>query len=381
VRTAHIQGMKPAQRGTTGQVNFPHRSHASHSRALEDALVRSRRLVLLLAVVSAVSLAAPATASSVAPAVPDGAIPLEGGGYALELSAPTPAWYTDELHAQVIAAGAQGVPIPDEADIPASALAWTGIRPGAWMIFPAWCTMNFVFGGSSAATAELESEASAGKTNNGKSDGNTKANNGQGNGKNGNGSGGGGAGSGWYIGTAGHCTDVGEEVTLIAAPGVLMNIGRTVRSYNDEIGKDFALVEIYPDMVQYINPSMAIVGGPQGVAQPAIGDPVLHTGHGAAVGTGGTPRAGVVAYTGDGDHNFNSAYGWVGAATPGDSGSGVRHVGGAAVGNLTHLVVGTEYAPAYIAGTTAPYMEQLAGVPICYGEIVASPLPSPVCAS
>jgi hypothetical protein len=345
--------------------------------------VRSRLLVLL-AVISAIALAFPANAVT-SQQLPEGAIPLEGGGYALPLGAPSPDWYTAELHAQILAAGAEGVPIPDDADIPASALAWTGIRPGSWMFFPSWCTMNFIFGGTSTApAAELESETSAGreKTNNGggkKDDpGGGKANNGGGPKSDGSG---GSAGSGWYIGTAGHCADVGEEVTLIAAPGLLMNIGKAVRSYNDEIGKDFALIEIYPEMVQYINPSMAIVGGPQGVAQPAIGDPVLHTGHGVAVGTGGTPRAGVVAYTGGGDHNFNSAYGWVGAATPGDSGSGVRHAAGAAVGNLTHLVVGTKYAPAYIAGTTAPYMEQLAGVPICSGALVASPLPSPVCAS
>ena len=325
--------------------------------------MRSRRL-LLLAVVSAVALFVPASAAtSAAPQqIPEGAIALDGGGYALELSAPTPDWYTDELHAQVVAAGAEGIPIPDDVKVPQSALAWTGIRPGAWMIFPSWCTMNFVFGGTSTATTTEDPKG------------------------NGNGKGGGkktpsGGGSGWYIGTAGHCTDVGEEVTLIAAPGVLMNIGRTVRSYNDEIGQDFALIEIYPEMVQYINPSMAAIGGPTAVAQPAVGDPILHIGHGLGVGTGGTPRAGVVAYTGDGDHNFNSAYGWVGAATPGDSGSGVRHASGAAVGNLTHLVVGTDYLPSYIVGTTAPYMEKLAGVPICYGSLIASPLPSPVCAS
>lgn len=321
--------------------------------------MRSHRL-LLLAVVSAVALALPATAAP-SQQLPDGAIPLPGGGYATELSAPTPDWYTDELHARVVAAGAEGVPIPPEADIPASALAWTGIRPGAWMIFPAWCTMNFVFGGTGTTTEPTKTK-------------------GNGNGKGGKGTSGG--GSGWYIGTAGHCAEVGDPVTLIAAPGVLMNIGHTVRSYNEGIGKDFALIEIYPEMVQYINPSMAIVGGPTNVAQPAIGDPVAHTGHGVGVGTGGTPRAGLVAYTGDGDHNANSAYGWVGAAAPGDSGSGVRDATtGAAVGNLTHLVVGTEYAPAYIAGTTAPYMEHLAGQPICYGSLVASPLPSPVCAS
>lgn len=324
-----------------------------------------RRAVLLLAACAALSLLAPigSAAAERAP-LPAGAIPLPGGGYALELSAPTPDWYTDELHRQVLDAGAEGVALPDQAkaELPASALAWTGIRPGAWMFFPSWCTMNFVFHGGATGPTPTKVKG-----------------NGHGHDKKLANELGGGAGSGWYIGTAGHCTEVGDEVTLIAAPGVLMNIGRTVRSYNEEIGKDFALVEIYPEMVQYINPSMAIIGGPTGVNTAAVGDPILHVGHGAAVGTGGTPRAGLVTYTGNGDHQFNSAYGWDGAAAPGDSGSGTRHANGLAEGNLTHLVVGTDYVPAYIVGTTAWYMEQLAGVPICRGALVSSPAPSPAC--
>ena len=317
------------------------------------------RSLLVLAVVTVLALVVPSTAT--AESVPQDAIPLEGGGYAVELGAPAPDWYTPDLHQRVLAAGAAGVPIPDEADIPASALAWTGIRPGAWMFFPSWCTMNFVFGGT-AATTETPTKAK------------------------GNGKGGktatapGGGGSGWYIGTAGHCTDVGDEVTLIAAPGLLMNIGRTVKSYNDEIGQDFALIEIYPEMVRYINPSMAIIGGPTATAAPAFGDPVAHVGHGLGVGTGGTPRAGVVTYTGNGDQNQPTAYGWVGAANLGDSGSGVRNAAtGAAVGNLTHLVVGTDYLPSYIAGTTAPHMEALAGARICYGSLISLPAPTPTC--
>jgi len=314
-----------------------------------------RTLLIALAACAALSLLIPTAATaSESQAIPEGAIPLEGGGYALELSAPTPDWYTPQLHRRVVAAGAEGVPVPAEADVPASALAWTGIRPGAWMIFPSWCTMNFIFHG---ATTTTSTKGGGKKT-----------------------ASGGGSGSGWYIGTAGHCAEVGDEVTLIAAPGVLMNIGKTVKSYNDDVGRDFALVEIYPEMVQYINPSMAIIGGPTGVKQPAVGDPIMHVGHGLGVGTGGTPRAGVVTYVGNGDQQANTAYGWDGAATPGDSGSGVRHASGAAVGNLTHLVVGTEYLPAFIAGTSAPYMEQLAGVPICKGLLVSVPTPAPSCA-
>jgi hypothetical protein len=297
--------------------------------------MRSRSLAF--AISAALFLLVPGIAATAeeSSSIPEGATALPGGGYAVELSAPVPDWYTPQLHQQVLAAGAAGVPLPEQAEqeLPASALAWTGIRPGAWMFTPSWCTMNFVFSG----------------------------------------------GGKWYIGTAGHCASVGDEVTLIAAPGLLMNIGRTVKSVDAGIGRDFALVEIYPEMVQYINPSMAIVGGPTGVNQAAVGDPILHVGHGLAVGTGGTPRAGVVTYVGNGDNSAETAYGWDGAATPGDSGSGVRHAAGAAEGNLTHLVVGTEYLRAFIAGTTATYMEQLAGVPICNGSLVSSPAPSPTC--
>ncbi len=318
--------------------------------------MRSHRIIVL-AVLTAAALAVPANAAITA-VVPEGAVALPGGGYAQELSAPTPDWYTPALHKRVIAAGAEGVPIPEDANIPASGLAFTGIRPGAWMFFPSWCTMNFVFGGTSTTTSTT-TKAKAGKKT-------TTASRG---------------GSGWYIGTAGHCAEVGDEVTLIAAPGLLMNIGKTVKSIDAGVGKDFALVEIYPEMVQYVNPSMTYFGGPTGTNDnPAVGDPIVHSGHGVGVGTGGTPRAGVVTYIGNGDNSAETAYGWDGAASPGDSGSAVRHANGLAEGNLTHLVVGTEYAPAFIAGTTAEYMEQLAGKPICDAPPVPNPLPAPTCA-
>jgi hypothetical protein len=289
--------------------------------------VRSRRIILLAALTAAL-LTLPST-SALTAELPDGAIPLEGGGYAFELSKPSPSWYTPELHERVKASGTQGVPLPESAEVETSGLAFTGIRPGAWMIAPSWCTMNFIFHGSGS----------------------------------------------WYIGTAGHCAAVGDEVTLVAAPGGMMVIGKTVKSIDGGVGRDFALVEIYPEMVQYINPSMAHWGGPQGTnANVAEGDPVVHSGHGLAMGTGGTPRAGVVT------HVENTAYGWDGAAINGDSGSAVRHAAGPAEGNLTHLVVDTNWLPAFIAGTTAVEMERMAGVPICDAPIAPNPLPSPTCA-
>ncbi|MGH2752974.1 MAG: hypothetical protein ACRDLB_00945 [Actinomycetota bacterium] len=244
---------------------------------------------------------------------------------AIELKGPVPDWYTPQLHAKVVAAGQQGktVPLPEGVNVPATGLAFTGIRPGAWIIFPAGCTTNFVFGGGTS------------------------------------------------IGTAGHCVGPGDEVTLIAAPGVLMNIGTTRFSVDNGIGDDFALIDIYPEMQEFVNPSMTHFAGPTGSGDPQFGDPIVHSGHGLVIGTGGTPRAGVVTYRGPGEGG--DAFGWDGAAAPGDSGSAVRNVDGSAAGDLTHLVVGTEYLPAYIAGTAIARMESYAG-PVTTASLIPDPL-------
>lgn len=257
---------------------------------------------------------------------------------AVELRGPVPDWYGPDLDRQVAAAAerGEGVPLPDDVELPASALLFTGIRPGSWMLSPSWCTMNFVFGSPGD----------------------------------------------WYIGTAGHCAAVGDEVTILALPGVLMNIGTTVKSVDDGIGNDFALIDVRPEMEGFVNPSMAVVGGPTGSAAPTFGDPVVHVGHGVAVGTGGTPRAGVVSWTGAdgnpvplvGGADDANGYGWTGAGSPGDSGSPVRGAAGAAVGNFTHLVVGTAYAPAALAGTTIGRMVAIAGKPLAAAPLAPNPL-------
>jgi hypothetical protein len=284
--------------------------------------MRVRLLAVLTALLLVVSLAAgahSASASERAARLPAGAIAIGGGRHAVELKEPRPDWYTPELERKVHEAGRAGVPIPEGVDVPASSLAFTGIRPGAWMLSPSGCTMNFVFG----------------------------------------------TGTDLYIGTAGHCAKVGQRVTLIALPGVLMDIGKTVKSVNQGIGNDFALVKIDPAMIDLVNPSMSYFGGPTATGNPKVGDAVVHSGHGLVIGTGGTPRAGVVTYRG------GNAFGWDGAAAPGDSGSAVRNVNGQAAGDLTHLVVGTKYLPAFIAGTTIARMTQIAGKP----TIIPDPLP------
>lgn len=248
----------------------------------------------------------------------------------IELKRDTPDWYTPALHKRVVAAAqkGEGIPLPRRArEDTDSALLFTGIRPGSWMIFPSWCTMNFVFGSEAAP----------------------------------------------YIGTAGHCTESGDEVTIVAAPGVLMNIGTTVTSVDNGVGDDFAAIQIYPEMAQFVNPSMAVIAGPTGAASPKFGDVIEHVGHGLAIGTGGTARAGIVTFVGEVDGP--DAYCWSGAVNLGDSGSGARHALGPAVGNVTHLYVSVPTLPAWNCGTSIGRIQQLAPAGLATASLVPDPLP------
>jgi hypothetical protein len=243
----------------------------------------------------------------------DGAVPY-GSGHAIPLKAATPAWFTDELAARVHAASGAPVAAPSDAPLPGE----IGIRPGSWMISPAGCTMNFVFGSPGA----------------------------------------------YSIGTAGHCGKAGEAVTLLTlAPGganpVLVDVGTVQKSVDGGIGNDFALVSIRPELQSWVSPTIAVVAGPCGSYGGAGPEAVFHYGHGLAIGTGGTPRAGL-ALTWQA-----TAFGWSGAASPGDSGSAVRvNTGMQAAGDLTHLVVDTNWLPSYIAGTRMGRILQIAGQPL-----------------
>jgi len=207
-----------------------------------------------------------------------------------------PAWYTPELHRRVLAAGPQGVAIPREAAIPASSLAFLGIRPGQLIILnndasgtTSLCTSNFIF--------------------------NDTAGN-------------------YFVGTAGHCGVVGDSVDMLFLPVGLVNIGTVVRSTGDAgIGNDFALISINPSLYQYVSPSMAFWGGPTGANTADTIQVVKHVGWGLVIGTGGTPRLGVGTEFGP------NSWWFVGAITPGDSGSAANTVGGLAAGNITHIAV------------------------------------------
>jgi hypothetical protein len=231
------------------------------------------------------------------------------GGHAIPLAGARPAWYTPALEARVLAADGQPVAAPSDAPLPSE----VGIRPGSWMISPAGCTMNFVF----RRGAELA------------------------------------------IGTAGHCAAQGQPVVLLTlAPSnpdpVLVEIGAVIVNHNNGIGDDFALVSINPALASWVSPTTALIGGPCGAYAGSGPETVAHYGHGLAIGTGGTPRVGV-ALTWQAN-----AFGWDGAAIFGDSGSPVRVTDFKAAGDLTHLVVDTNWLPSYIAGTRIGKILQIA---------------------
>ena len=235
-----------------------------------------------------------------------------GRRWAVKLEARRPSWLTNRLWTRTIRARGAPVAAPGNAPLPGE----VGIRPGSWMIAPAGCTMNFVFRKSDGTLA---------------------------------------------IGTAGHCVDrVGQHVVLLTvAPGggnpVLVDVGTVKVLHDNGIGDDFALVSIRPALYSWVFPTIAVVGGPCGEFYGSGAQSVFHYGHGLAIGTGGTPRAGA-ALTWRAD-----AFGWAGASVFGDSGSAVRIGDFTAAGDLTHLVVNRRWLPSFIAGTRIGKMLRIAG--------------------
>jgi hypothetical protein len=254
-----------------------------------------------------------------------------------------PAWYDLDFFHSVLAAGANGVRAPEGATLPtAVGLAYPGIRPGQWLVTVtthpvgfAWCTANFVFARS---------------------------------GVNG-------------IGTAGHCAAKDAlggypDVTAYVVPPVgsgklpgFYHIGRFVLAHNNGIGDDFAMIRIYPRYQSWVSPTMPVWGGPTGIytsLQPTL---VKHFGHGAAVGTGGTPRAGLCPIL---NARKGTAFAWYGVGAPGDSGSGVEELTGKAVGNFTHIVIlDGHILPGMLAGTKMKKILQIAnGWTLEHGSLI-----------
>jgi hypothetical protein len=243
-----------------------------------------------------------------------GAAGANAEGKLTTLPQPRPAWLTDKLEAKIVAAGTKGVEVTFqqgtavEPNCLGTAPPYAGtdgvsvnaVSAGTCMVSPNGCTMNFVF-----------------------TDGTSN-----------------------YIGTAGHCTAGGNTVIAQIATRVdptntvvtLAAIGTVVSSWNNGIGKDFALVRIDPGFK--VVPAMAGALGPTGVfCGDPVGQPVMHYGHGyiffveqgnAKFGEVVPDLTLLVPFTSP--EGFN----WVGYGLPGDSGSGVMNDAGLAVGDLTH---------------------------------------------
>jgi hypothetical protein len=285
--------------------------HAAHEHSIRGEI--PLRKLLIAAALAAATLSIAGTGPAAAVETTE-----EATEEGVVLSQPKPAWLTPELEAQIEAAGPEGVEIElgnrnELATIQPNCLgtavpyagtdgvSLTAVAAGTCMVSPHGCTMNFVF-----------------------TDGNSK-----------------------YIGTAGHCVAGGRKV--IAQVGVrvdptdtvfvtLATIGTVSKSWNQGIGKDFALVKI--------DPAFRVVSGMHGVLGPTgvlcldpVGQPIMHYGHG------------YIFFVEQGNAKFGevipdltlifrfatpNGFNWVGYGLPGDSGSGVMNDAGLAVGDLTH---------------------------------------------
>jgi hypothetical protein len=248
---------------------------------------------------------------------------------------------------------------------------WFGIRPGAWLLTitdqeVGWCSMAHVYGAPGS----------------------------------------------YQISTAGHCGKVGDTATVIGAVGghtnfgvtvpVLLDFGKYAKSTGDAgIGKDWALISVDAAYQNLVTPTMAFWGGPIGSytatgevvgvtvpsrlpAVPGVAlnpDPflvqgIVHYGHGAGIGAGGTPRAGAAI-------TWRPTYvAWFGAITPGDSGSGSNTATGDSVGSEreaaginTHIFVDPLLKTG--VGWLASTRVTLVTATLANGQLVPYPAPAP----
>jgi hypothetical protein len=244
---------------------------------------------------------------------------------------------------------------------------WFGIRPGAWLLTVTdqevgWCSMAHVYGTPGA----------------------------------------------YQISTAGHCGKAGDYGTVIGALGnhtvdgvtvpVLYDFGKYSRSTGDAgIGKDWALISIDSAAQGLVTPTMAFWGGPFGIYRatgdvvsanlvkgsvsanpnPTLVQQILHYGHGAGVGAGGTPRSGTAITW------RTNYFAFFGAITPGDSGSGSNTLGGdtlgaerQAAGINTHIYVDGSLRTGL--GTMAGTRATQVGATLANGQLIPIPVPESI---
>ena len=215
-----------------------------------------------------------------------------------------------------------------------------------------------------------------------------------------------GSAGGYDISTAGHCGKTGDPATVIAGTGnrgdatglVLLDFGHFAHSTDGGLGRDWALIDIDPAYQSLVTPTMCVWGGPRGTyaktgslvgitvprrvglpsvtvtPDPTLAQTIVHYGHGAGVGAGGTPRAGEAISCGSSHFMFS------GAISPGDSGSGANTVLGDTVGAnmqaagiITHIWIDSlmRSGIGIMGGTRAT---QVSGT-LANGQIVPYPIP------
>ena len=255
--------------------------------------MRSRATLIAVAAVVACALSAP-TASAADTKI---------------LRKAAPAWLTDQLRAEIHAAGADGVQVAEEylnTDCPG--FQSPGVSANGCIVAPYGCTANFIFSNGG--------------------DWRTNA----------------------YIGTASHCTDRnGEPVIMQVDTTTLAEVGTVYKQTSaEDPGEDFAVIQIYPEVAAKwgVNPAIP-TGGPQGIYDGCAPQLVKNYGHGYGVAVGqGKPEAGVAT------HWWDDGYGWYGAGIMGDSGSGITIQDNRSAGNFTHIIINNPpWLPGQLAGT------------------------------
>jgi hypothetical protein len=268
---------------------------------------------------------------------------------------------------QVLAAKEGRKAAPGPSVISFAGTGFFGIRPGAWLLTinsseVGWCSMAHVYGAPGA----------------------------------------------YKVSTAGHCGKVGAVGTVIGVVGnktyagqpipVLIDFGKYTSSTGDAgIGKDWALITVTSTYQNLVTPTMAFWGGPIGMftstgqvvsgdltkgsvstnPNPTLVQQLVHYGHGAGIGAGGTPRSGTsIAW-------YPTRFVFFGAITPGDSGSGSNVLTGDKVGDNreaaginTHIYVDSSLRTGvgYLAGTRAT----LVNGTLANGQLIPYPIPTPI---
>jgi hypothetical protein len=214
-----------------------------------------------------------------------------------------------------------------------------------------------------------------------------------------------GAPGSYQISTAGHCGKPGDIATVIGLVGnrpgvpVLIDFGAFKTSHDGGLGGDWGLIPVRPEYQNLVTPTMAFWGGPIGMytaegeaidpqltgkrpsvsvnPDPALVQQIVHYGHGAGIGAGGTPRSGTAIAWGPSHFMF------FGATTPGDSGSGANTLTGdslganrQAAGIITHIWVDPlmRQGLGIMGGTRAT---QVQGA-LANGQILPYPAPVPL---